>query len=125
MFSLVRSSYLIPIRNGNPMSHPIRIGNPMFQLNDDGVEILLNLLQNKTYNYFLLIKSLHLNCHNITKVGAGYIAEFLKNSETNVTEILLEDNPIPEEEGSLMLLSGCAYKLLVVLLFVFLITSIF
>ena len=106
MFSLVRSSYLIPIRNGNPISHPIRVGNPMFQMNDDGVEILLNLLQNKTYNYFLLIKSLHLNCHNITKVGAGYIAEFLKNSETNVTEILLEDNPIPEEEGSLMLLSG-------------------
>jgi hypothetical protein len=88
-----------------PIPIPIRIGNPLFQMNDEGVEILLNLLQNKTLLYYWSIKSLHLNSHNITNVGAGYIAEFLKNNETNVTEIMLEDNPI-QEEGALMLLSG-------------------
>lgn len=86
-----------------------------FQLNDDGVNILLTCIENNyTYDYrkkftktkyVSSITRLNLNGHNLTDLAAGYVAKFLERSLTNVIEIRLLENPL-SEEGALTLLSG-------------------
>jgi hypothetical protein len=117
--SLLHRSYLRVQLNITPVA---------FQLHDDGVKILLTCIENNyTYkknkkNKNSSITRLNLNGHNLRDLAAGYVAEFLERSLTNVIEIRLLENPL-SEEGALTLLSGLYYKCFFFL--VLIITSVF